>query len=225
MATVRRKIAVKDDFVRFGGRRKIPLRDFPSRFCQAVMEFNEGATDAKVRTFALEKEGARLARKGFADKKAASDFIHRVLTWGGAPGDFIRGRIEHFGTMPKIVASVAEALTLIKDDNFSGAMKVVVFPKPRGLDISFASKILRMLKPEIVGAFDGALLRHLPYTYSTAGWAQFCFDCKATADELEYRGIINPERKSGRWFAADVEAVLSQFMREEMLRKRKKGRE
>ena len=205
------KIEIDSNIVRFGKGGYISLDDFPNRFSATINAFDKEKCirkNSNYRTFSVEKEGARLAKNKFADKKATSLFIDNVLGWGGSYGNLIRAKIKHFKSRGRIIKSIPVAARFLNEGEFQKAINKIILPKPCGLDVSFGSKILRMLNPEKVGVYDSVLYEHLPYPYTIPGWDEFCRDCKAVAEELERRGIKNPERKNGKWFVADVEVVI-----------------
>ena len=209
------KIEIDSNIVRFGKGGYISLDDFPNRFSATINAFDEDECIRKnsdYRTFSVEKEGARLAKNKFADKKATSLFIDNVLGWGGSYGNLIRAKIKHFKSRGRIIKSIPVAARFLNEGKFQEAINEIILPKPCGLDVSFGSKILRMLNPEKVGVYDKILAKRLANSKSAlpsiSRWINFCDDCATVAAELKKRGIKNPERKNGKWFVADVEVVI-----------------
>ena len=205
------KIEIDSNIVRFGKGGYISLDDFPNRFSAAVKKFDDSVKDANCHTRRLEQEGARLTKSAMSqnkssDKAEVSQFLDRVIRWGGSMGNKIFWMIEEHKSRPAIVENIPRAAELLHKGALSAALEIIT--EPKGLGISFGSKILRMLNPEKVGVYDSVLYEHLPYPYTIPGWDEFCRDCKTVAEELERRGIKNPERKNGKWFVADVEVVI-----------------
>ena len=209
------KIEIDSNIVRFGKGGYISLDDFPNRFSATINAFDKDEciiNHSNYRTFSVEKEGARLAKNKFADKKATSLFIDNVLGWGGKTGNKVRGMIKKYKSREQIIKSIPVAARFLNEGEFQEAINEITFPKPCGLGVSFGSKILRMLNPEKVGVYDKVLAEGLANSKSAAPsisrWINFCDDCATVAAELKKRGIKNPERKNGKWFVADVEVVI-----------------
>ncbi len=95
---------------------------------------------------------------------------------------------------------------------FAIPMPVIDFPQlltVRFLDVSFASKHLRFLRPDICPVFDSYLHDALPYTLDASGYSDFANDCAWLAHQLGANQIPNPrQRAGGVWFAADVEGAI-----------------
>ena len=204
------KIEIDSNIVRFGKDGYISLDDFPNRFSAAVKKFDDSVKDANCHTRRLEQEGARLDKNKFRDKAEVSQFLDRVIRWGGSMGNKIFWMIEEHKSRPAIVENIPRAAELLHKGALSAALEIIT--EPKGLGISFGSKILRMLNPEKVGVYDKVLAEGLANSKSAAPsisrWINFCDDCATVAAELKKRGIKNPERKNGKWFVADVEVVI-----------------
>lgn len=80
--------------------------------------------------------------------------------------------------------------------------------KLRQFDVSFASKHLRFLRPDICPAFDSVLRQALPYRFDANGYSDFAQDSASLAHVLATNQIPNPYRANGVWFVADVEAAI-----------------
>jgi hypothetical protein len=81
--------------------------------------------------------------------------------------------------------------------------------KLRFLDVSFASKHLRFLRPDICPVFDSILHDALPYKFDAGGYSDFAKDCESLARVLAANQIRNPrQRPGGAWFVADVEGAV-----------------
>ena len=74
-----------------------------------------------------------------------------------------------------------------------------------------ASMHLRFMLPEKCPVYNSSLRGILPYgspSDDCASYAKFAKDCKILGEELYSRGINNPVRKTGEWFAAEVESSI-----------------
>ena len=212
------KIEIDSNIVRFGKGGYISLDDFPNRFSAAVKKFDDSVKDANCHTRRLEQEGARLTKSAMSqnksfDKAEVSQFLDRVIRWGGSMGNKIFWMIDtKYKSRERIIKSIPVAARFLNEGKFQEAINKIILPKPCGLGVSFGSKILRMLNPEKVGVYDKVLAEGLANSKSAAPsisrWINFCDDCATVAAELKKRGIKNPERKNGKWFVADVEVVI-----------------
>lgn len=81
--------------------------------------------------------------------------------------------------------------------------------KINGLGISFGSKVLRFLKPEICPVLDSRVSDELDYHSDVICYAQLAADCLTIAKNLQSLGVKNPmKRDNGKWLAADVDMAL-----------------
>lgn len=207
----KRKIEIKGGSVKFtkGG---VLLRGFPEMFRYTIKQFDE--IPCERHTLVLEQEGARLVKSGFADKKAISCFLDNVFGWGGKTGDRVRGLIDtRYKSRDAVVRAIPKAVKYLQSGNMKEAIEKMI--EPKGLSVSYGSKILRMLLPQTVVVYDSILAVEFGESDpSIRGWVNLCRDCQDVAKELNRRGKNNPLRKNGEWYAADVEAVVFQRIRE-----------
>jgi len=81
--------------------------------------------------------------------------------------------------------------------------------------VSFASKHLRLLRPDLCPVLDNILSEKLGYPLNTRGYRRFAKDCRRAARVLERHGVSNPlGRDGGAWFAADVEMAFYVHVKE-----------
>jgi hypothetical protein len=91
----------------------------------------------------------------------------------------------------------------------------------RFLGLSFASKHLRLLRPDVCPVLDSVLSEHLGYPLNVAGYKRFSDDCLRLSGWLHECKVHNPIlREDGRWFAADVEMALSVHVKEQLVPRR-----
>ena len=85
----------------------------------------------------------------------------------------------------------------------------------RHLGLSFASKHLRLLRPDVCPVLDSTLSEKLGYPLDSRGYQRFTDDCQKLAALLNRLGVPNPlGREGGRWFVADVEMALFVYVKE-----------
>jgi hypothetical protein len=160
-------------------------------------------------TRALEAQAAALLKAGIPDRQL-SVFIEAVHRWGGSTRQLPRvlrsARPVHFkqamrslaGSPPDIQAAVL-ALTAID-----------------GLGISFGSKHLRLLCPELCPILDSRVRTHFKYRKDANGYCRLQKDTISAARKLEQADVFNPmARPGGRWYAADVDMAVYAFIKGE----------
>lgn len=161
----------------------------------------------------LEHKASDLRAAGFPEEQLAS-FIERVCRFGNFPG--IAGRVLKRNDLSVIRSQFVSAANALNSDvpDVQGALREI--NKIRGLGKpSFASKHLRFLRPEVCPVLDRTISKHLQYPLDEYGYKQFSDDCLRIAETLQQHGVSNPMgRESGKWFAADVEMALFQYLRE-----------
>ena len=183
----------------------------PSDFTRLVKHH----LDEVENTRELEHEASRLCAADFAEEQLTS-FIRGVCKWGNYPG--IAGRVlkSKNNTLPVIQRQFISATNALNSDipDVQGALREI--NQIRGLGRpSFASKHLRFLRPDVCPVLDRTISKHLQYPLDEYGYKQFSDDCLRIAETLQQHGVSNPMgRESGKWFAADVEMALFQYLRE-----------
>lgn len=141
------------------------------------------------------------------------EFITKVCKWGNYPG--IATRVINNNHFESIQNAFENALEEISNNNIESALTSINQLNGLGKP-SFASKHLRFLNPENCPVYDNVLNCYLPYPYNPCGYSLFASDCKKIARSLEQLTQQNPfERNQNRWFAADVEAALFYYFKEQ----------
>jgi len=121
----------------------MPLADFP----QLLTDFlNENPDTPQIETLA-----AQLVQSNFP-ANSMDDFVTRVCEWGGQQGIRILSRVLKHNTDTEISDALRGASAVLAQGQFADALTQV--DKLRFLDVSFASKFLRFLRPDICPVFD-----------------------------------------------------------------------
>lgn len=164
----------------------------------------------------LEERGAWMAAQGKLEVPP-TDFLREVISWGG--GGNVRARFE--AELGKVNLLERFNIVLQHLDDPSKAIKAAL--ELPGLGLTYGSKVLRFLRPDIHGSLDEQIRKHLAqsgelmliYQHSRQrGYVAFQARCMALVAELEQRGIDRPEcgltRGAGGtgWRVADVEMAL-----------------
>jgi hypothetical protein len=181
----------------------ILLKDFPQLLRDHL---NENPTTPQI-----ESLGEQLIQLDFPPDKT-TEFVKLVCgEWGGYPG--IWGRVLKNNAITTICETLRTAVSFLAVGNISAALTKVNELDGLG-EVSFASKHLKFLRPDICVVFDSILHDALPYTHDPRGYAGFCDDCASLARVLTANQIPNPRaRKGAIWFASDVEAAVYIFAR------------
>jgi len=163
------------------------------------------------KTMSLEVEARRLLTTDFS-RQQLSDFIRGVCAWGGYPGT--AERIIEQNAWPDIQRQFGIAIAALSLDppDLQRALRAV--RRVRHLGLSFASKHLRLLRPDVCPVLDSTLSEKLGYPLDSRGYQRFSEDCQNVATLLQESGVRNPMgRDGGKWFAADVEMALFVFVK------------
>lgn len=192
---------VEVDQVFFG--LEIPLDCFPpltEEFCKRVPHTAE-----------IEVLARQLVAREFPESDVG-DFIKDVCRWGGYPG--ISGKVLTRNTSADIRSALRGATSHLLEPAPDLVAAMGGVKQLKGLGLSFASKHLRFLCPELCPVFDSYLRTALPYPFDSTGYSLFAADCRRLAQELTKRDAVNPwPERDGQWFVADVEAAIYQFIR------------
>ncbi len=85
-----------------------------------------------------------------------------------------------------------------------------------GLGISYGSKHLRFLRPDLCPILDNIVWDKFKYSWDTRGYRLLQVDIMNIAKSLEENGIKNPmSRQNGQWYAADVDMAVFAFLQRE----------
>ena len=166
----------------------------------------------KENTLMLEVKARQLLTSDFS-RQQLSDFIRNVCAWGGYPGTAARVLAQN--TWPDIQRQFGSAIAALSLDppNMISALRAV--QRVRGLGLSFASKHLRLLRPDACPVLDSTLSEKLGYPLDSRGYQRFSDDCQKVAALLQRLGVRNPlGRDGGRWYPADVEMALFVYVKE-----------
>jgi len=186
----------------------VPLAFFPELYRRHQRENPDTAY--------IEAEGRQLRLADFPEVQVWG-FIERVCIWGGKTGPPVFARIVKDSAVLREALSKAARMLDNGQAGCLDAMKTIKQLKGLGKTdecLSYASKILRFIRPELCPAFDSVLQGRLPYPGNATGYGEFSSDCRILAETLAENGVENPrkDRKRGLWFAADVEAALYAYV-------------
>jgi hypothetical protein len=152
------------------------------------------------------------------NKSASRYLLQEMIEWGGSQNGVLQkfndgsGEVNLCDVMGRVIGSLSDPRQSI-----AYALRLP------GLGLTYASKLLRFMKPERYGALDGrirkALTREgrLPQIHDgllnsmVSGYVQFIGLLKELKDELEARGIEKPAcglSEGGTWRASEVEMAL-----------------
>jgi hypothetical protein len=174
----------------------------PSSFPDLIQQHPQGVEVA----LALEAKGRTLS-SGNLSRKRLSDFIQSVCEWGGYPKT--AERLVQGNPWASIREQFGRAIAALEGKRPNVRFAVRELCRLRYLAVSFASKHLRFLKPEVCPVLDGILSQKLGYPLNPRGYGRFSSDCQQVADVLQEAQVENPfSREAGAWFAAEVEMAL-----------------
>ncbi|MBS1249612.1 MAG: hypothetical protein MAG431_01192 [Chloroflexi bacterium] len=163
------------------------------------------------KTMSLEVEARQLLTN--FSRQQLSDFIRSVCAWGGYPGT--AARVLGQNAWPDIQRQFDSAIAALSLDppDVQSALRAV--RRVRHLGVSFSSKHLRLLRPDVCPVLDSTLSEMLGYPLNSRGYQRFSDDCQKVAALLQRLGVRNPlGRDGGKWFAADVEMALFVYVKE-----------
>jgi len=183
----------------------------PSTFPGLVQRHPQGIEQA----LSLETSARRLLAAGFTDQQLGA-FIRDVCAWGNYPRT--AERVLEGSPFPEIrrrFDNAIAALTFVEPD-LKLALREV--RRIRYLGLSFASKHLRLLRPDLCPVLDSILSERLGYPLNVAGYQRFADHCSKIARWLDQRHVPNPvPRQDGSWFVADVEMALYVHVKEQLV--------
>jgi hypothetical protein len=184
----------------------IPLDRFESL---ALIHFREVPG-----TSVIEDQARMLAANDFP-RPAVADFVTSACRWGGYAGVF--GRILRDNDVGALRRAFVEAARRLAAPSPNVAAAIQKVSQIKGLgQLSFASKHLRFLRPDLCPVFDSRLQAALFYSCDSTGYASFAEDCLRVGQALAHRGAVNPwPSRKGQWYAADVEAAIFAFVQTE----------
>ena len=183
---------------------QIPLTCYP---CFHACHLNHVPT-----THAVEALGAGLLAAGAAGRgPMLPHFIQQVCLWGGRRGPSIAARVLNAANnLPATrLVIVNAAIADLAVGNILGAINQIV--SLHGFGISFGSKQLRMLRPDLCGVLDALVRQQCCYGNSPADYVQYCLDCSAQALALNVAGILTSTGQS--WNAGSVDMAVFAWIR------------
>jgi hypothetical protein len=162
---------------------QIPLRCYPCfHACHLANAQN---------TVAVEALGAAVITSGpGARGQLLPQFIQQVCHWGGRRGPSIAVRVlEPANNLPaERLARFNSAINALAAGNILTAINEIV--SLYGFGISFGSKQLRMLRPDLCGVLDGLVREECGYANTPQSYVQYCLDCLGQATALNAAGIF-----------------------------------
>ena len=137
-------------------------------------------------------------------------FIRHVHEWGGKVRNTDKviksARRHHF---VNAMVALDSPVPQIKN-----ALKIMT--KIKGLGISFGSKHLRMLRPDICPILDKRVREKFNYQEDLTGYKLLYIDVSHAAQALQMAKIYNPMKRSeGRWYAGDVDMAIFAFIKKD----------
>jgi hypothetical protein len=163
-------------------------------------------------TLSLEIEAKQLLTSDFS-RQQLSGFIRSVCAWGGYPGTAARVLEQNAWLDIQAQFDIAIAALILDPPDIQSALRAVV--RVRHLGLSFASKHLRLLRPDVCPVLDSTLSEKLDYPLDIRGYQRFSEDCQKVAVLLQRLRVRNPlGRDGGIWYPADVEMALFVYVKE-----------
>jgi len=123
-------------------------------------------------------------------------FATGVILWGG--GHRFSGRFQAKNAAEEVAAALEKSVDLTDQGHAGEAVEVV--QQLEQLGQSFASKIVRFLRPEKAVILDSIIRNALGYAESTEGYEEFLADCRTIRDDAK---DTNPGLR-----VCDVEAAI-----------------
>lgn len=164
----------------------------------------------------LEERGAWMAAERRVEVPP-TEFFREIIAWGG--GGNVRARFEaELGQV-----NLLERFNVVLQNLDEPGRAIEAALELPGLGLTYGTKVLRFLRPDIHGSLDEQIRKHLaqsgdlmPIHHSSwkRGYVAFQALCTSLVAALDQRGIERPEcglaRGSSRtgWRVADVEMAL-----------------
>jgi len=194
-------IAIENDGVRAGDR-VLAFQRFPELLAEFVRRVPA--------TPFVEQVGRDLVASDFADHETVI-YVLCVCCWGGNQHDQA-GQILAASSPRQIGSALKRAYGHLREASADGSAQAAALeclsPLPNLRGVSYGSKHLMLLRPDVCGTLDSRVSR-LGYVQHSSVYRQWCSDCIAVATRLEGGGVRNPrDRDRGRWFAADIDAAI-----------------
>ncbi len=159
------------------------------------------------KTEQIELEALRALEAGLA-RPLAMALIESVCAWGNYAG--IAGRVRVRNSASEISARLSEAIERSDQGRFGEGVNCIA--ELRGLGFSFASKVLRFLRPDHAVVLDSVISEGLGFARNVAGYDAFRAECARIADLLNAPTQPNPDPSNRAWRLFDVEmAIYAKF--------------
>lgn len=153
-----------------------------------------------------------------SNKSASKYLIKEMIEWGGSQNGVLQKFNDASGevNLYEIIKNVIDVL----HDPKQAITNSLALP---GLGLTYASKLLRFLKPEMYGALDSRIRKALvaqnklpkindgQHNSMVTGYTEFINLLQEIKNELKIKGISKPEcglSKSIDWRAAEIEMAL-----------------
>jgi hypothetical protein len=194
------------------GAELLAYEDFPSkvlshlRRCPSTPDCERSG--ARLNTLLI--EGARMDQHIFP-------FIREVCEPGGKTGNRVRGTIQKGYNGASIMTrftAASRALSAVTIDSPPDVLKggltraIHEITAIYGLSTSYASKMLRFLRPDVAGVFDSVISGRTRFDCNENNFARYSVDCTTVAHRLAAIGVANPRTDSLLWRAGDVDQAL-----------------
>jgi hypothetical protein len=135
-------------------------------------------------------------------------FMKKVGEWAGKTGPrVVLGQVLKGNTI-EIEGKVRDAIAQLRSDKPNPVAALRKMDEVRGLDVSFASKHLRLLFPEYCPVLDSILSCRLGYALTADGYGAFARRCTEIGGELNRAQIASTFPGRTDWRPSDVEAAL-----------------
>jgi hypothetical protein len=172
----------------------------------------------------LEMRFAWVVSNYSSNESASRYLLQEMIEWGGSQNGILQKFNDATGEVNlfEVVGSIIDCLSDPKQ-SISCALRLP------GLGLTYASKLLRFMKPEIYGALDSRIRKalhqegKLPQIHDSlpssmvAGYVQFVTLLQELRNDLESKNIRKPSchlSKDGTWRASEIEMALFSWAEE-----------
>ncbi len=163
-------------------------------------------------TLTLENRGREISVNACSPSEAM-DFVLAVCTWGGITGtNRVWPRIRNHNPPEHVARQLLAACHRLKEGESGRVKALLELQQISGLGksgaVSYASKHLRMLSPDLCVTLDSNLSKALDVPENYAGFDALSGECVSMAQQANMAASAGP-RPAGRvWRAADIEACV-----------------
>jgi len=134
----------------------------------------------------------------------AMDLVAAVCDWGNYAG--IAGRVRVRNSTSAVSHRLRQSIELADQGEFGEA--VFRITKLKGLGFSFASKVLRFLRPDRAVVLDSVISEGLGFARNVVGYEAFLAECVGIADLMNAPDQPNPDPSIRVWRPCDVEMAI-----------------